>query len=402
MGAPVYLDNHATTRTDPRVLDAMLPFLGDQYGNAASRSHEFGWTAAAAVSVARVRIARLIGAEGDEIVFTSGATESINLALKGVAEAAHYRAPGPEYHIITAATEHRAVLDTCARLERAGFRVTVLPVDGYGCVSPDAVARAITDNTLLVSIMWANNEVGTIAPMAAIARACRSHGVMLHSDATQAVGKIPVDMRQIPVDLLSFSGHKMFGPKGIGALYVRKQQPGIRLEAQIDGGGHESGLRSGTLNVPAIVGFGTAATICSAEMVEDGRRAGELRDLLVEGIRQRVPDIVINGHPENRLRHNASITFPGLRSEAIMRNMKDIAVSSGSACSSAQPGPSHVLRALGISPELAAGTLRFGLGRFTTREDIDHTILRVADAVTALHNHELGTHHESTRVSSGA
>ncbi len=400
MRAPIYLDNHATTRIDPRVLDAMMPFLRDQYGNAASRAHEFGWFAAAAVDVARARVARLIGADSREIVFTSGATESINLALKGLAEAVFNRKQKSGYHIITVASEHRAVLDSCAHLERAGFRVSVLPVDEYGRISADQVAHAITDETILVSVMWANNEIGTIAPMEEIARVCSKRGVLFHSDATQAVGKIPVDLTRIPVDLLSFSAHKMYGPKGIGALYVRSRNPKIPLESQIDGGGHESGVRSGTLNVPGIVGFGRAAEICGEEMEQEAGRVIVLRDLLVGELRQQLPDVVVNGDPENRLPHNASITFPARRAERLMRGMKEIAVSSGSACSSAQPGPSHVLKAIGLSPAMAAGTLRFGLGRFTTREEIEYTVLKVVEAVTAQQHNEQWIPHEGTRISS--
>jgi len=398
MHRTVYLDNHATTRIDPRVLDAMMPFLQEQYGNASSRSHEFGLTGAAAVDVARTRIARLIGAEPREIIFTSGATESINLALKGAAEAAYGRAGKPGRHIITAATEHPAVLDTCAHLERAGFRVTVLPVDRYGRVSPDDVARAVTDDTILVSIMWANNEIGTIGPMADLAALCASRGILFHSDATQAVGKIPVDIGHIPVDLMSFSAHKMYGPKGIGALYVRKRIPALPLVAQIDGGGHEQGLRSGTLNVPGIVGFGAAAEMCSQEMEKESRVIRGLRDHLVNRIRESLPEIRVNGHPVDRLPHNASITFPGQRADQLMHAMKGIAVATGAACSSARPGPSHVLKAIGLAPAEAAGTLRFGLGRFTTRDEIDYTITSVVNAATAHPSNRQWSINESARV----
>jgi cysteine desulfurase len=402
MHAPVYLDNHATTRIDPRVLDAMMPFLQEQYGNAASRSHEFGLVGAAAVDVARSRVAQLIGAAPEELIFTSGATESVNLAIKGVAEGMYGREERSGYHIITVATEHRAVLDSCAHLEHAGFRITVLPVDQYGRVSPHDVADAMTDDTILVSVMWANNEIGTIAPMSEVARVCASRGVLFHSDATQAVGKIHVDVSAIPVDLLSFSAHKMYGPKGIGALYIRRRTPRIPLVAQMHGGGHEQGVRSGTLNVPAIVGFGRAAEICGQEMPAEAHRLQELRDSLEKGIREGVPEVRVNGHPEERLPHNASIAFPGMRSDALIRALGNVAVASGSACSSAQPGPSHVLKALGLSPALAGGTLRFGLGRFTTREETDYTIAKVVGAVTTLSTQEQWTMHESTRVSSEA
>ncbi len=400
MRRTVYLDNHATTRIDPRVLDAMMPFLQEQYGNASSRSHEFGLTGAAAVDVARTRIARLIGAEPREITFTSGATESINLALKGVAEAAFGKAGKTGGHIITVATEHPAVLDTCAHLERAGFRVTVLPVDHDGRVSPDDIAHAVTDDTILVSVMWANNEIGTIAPMAELAALCASRGIVFHSDATQAVGKIPVDLGHIPVGLVSFSAHKMYGPKGIGALFVRKKIPAMPLIAQIDGGGHEQGLRSGTLNVPGIAGFGAAAGLGSQEMEKESHLLRELRDHLVTGIRRSVPEIRVNGHPVNRLPQNASITFPGLPADRLIQEMKGIAVATGAACSSARPGPSHVLKAIGLTPAEAAGTLRFGLGRFTTREEIDYTITSVVNAVTALQSNRQWSMNESARVSS--
>jgi len=381
---PVYLDNHATTRLDPRVLDAMMPFLQEQYGNPASRAHEYGWTAEAAVNIARAQVGRLIGAEAEEIVFTSGATESINLAIKGTAEGLFQRSRRPGYQVITAASEHRAVLDACQRLEDFGFRVVVLPVDEDGRVSPDAIARAITDDTVLVSIMWANNEIGTIAPLREIAALCKARGVLFHTDATQAAGRIPVDLRHVAADLVSFSAHKMYGPKGVGALYVRPSIPRIPLAAQIDGGGHERGMRSGTLNVPGIVGFGKAAELAAKEMAEENVRIADLRDLLVAGIQHHLRDTFVNGHPVDRLPHNASVTFPGRRADALMMAMKDIAVSSGSACSSAQPGDSHVLRAIGLSASDSKGTLRFGLGRFTTREEIEYAVRRVVESVHGL------------------
>ena len=381
---PVYLDNHATTRLDPRVLDAMMPFLQEQYGNPASRAHEYGWAAEAAVNIAREQVGRLIGAGAEEIVFTSGATESINLAIKGTAEGLFQRSRRPGYQVVTSATEHRAVLDACHRLEDFGFRVVVLPVDKYGRVSPDAIARAITDDTVLVSIMWANNEIGTIAPLREIAGVCKARGVLFHTDATQAAGRIPVDLRQVPADLVSFSAHKMYGPKGVGALYVRPSIPRIPLAAQIDGGGHERGMRSGTLNVAGIAGFGKAAELAAKEMAEENVRIGDLRDLLVAGIQHHLREATVNGHPVDRLPHNASVTFPGRRADALMMAMKDIAVSSGSACSSAQPGDSHVLRAIGLSASDAKGTLRFGLGRFTTREEIDYAVRRVVESARGL------------------
>ncbi len=379
MRLPVYLDNHATTPLDPRVLEAMLPYFTEHFGNAASKAHEFGWMAEAAVDVARGQVARLIGADSSEIIFTSGATESINLALKGLVEGHRRRNGRQEMHIVTAATEHHAVLDTCKALGMSGVRYTVLRVDHFGRVEPDAVSRAIQDDTILVSVMWANNEIGTIAPMSEISEVCRAKGVLLHSDATQAVGKIPVDIRSIPTDLLSFSAHKMYGPKGIGALYVRGTGQRIPLAPQIDGGGHERGLRSGTLNVPAIAGFGKAAKLAAAEMEEESKRVAELRDLLERQICAALPDVFMNGHPVDRLANSASITFPGRRADAMILAMKDVAVSTGSACSSAMPEPSHVLQAIGRLSADARATLRFGLGRFTTEEEVLYAARRVVE-----------------------
>ncbi len=379
MRLPVYLDNHATTPVDPRVLEAMLPYFTEHFGNAASKSHEYGWMAEAAVDVARAEVARLIGAESDEIVFTSGATESVNLALKGVVEGHRRKTGREEIHLVTSAVEHHAVLDTCTSLERAGIHCTVLPVDRFGLVDPEGLARSIGTDTVLASIMWANNEIGTIAPMAEIAEVCRNKGILLHTDATQAVGKITVDTRAIPVDLLSFSAHKMYGPKGIGALYVRKNGGRISVAPQMDGGGHERGMRSGTLNVPAIVGFGRAARLAMSEMEEEAKRMTGMRDLLERMILDVLPGIRINGHPEERLAGNASITFPGRRADAMILAMKDVAVSTGSACSSAVQAPSHVLRAIGLSTADAAATLRFGLGRFTTEEEVVFAARRVAE-----------------------
>ncbi len=376
MNVPVYLDNHATTKVDPRVLEAMLPFFSEHYGNAASRQHEFGWYAEAAVEVARSQIADLIGAGDLEIIFTSGATESINLALKGIAEA--YASKGN--HIITVATEHKAVLDTCRRLEATGCRVTYLPVDRYGCIDPGELAERITDKTILVSVMAANNEIGTLAPMERIGNICASRGVLFHTDATQAAGKIPVDVARWNVDLLSLSGHKMYGPKGIGALVVRAATPRIRLAPQMDGGGHEHGFRSGTLNVPAIVGFGAAAKIAKEELLADADRTRALRDRLVEGLKSQLDDVKVNGHPESRLPNNANITIPGVRADRLMMDMKDVAVSSGSACSSSLPEPSHVLRAIGLSKDDILSSLRLGVGRFTTGEEIEYAARRIAES----------------------
>jgi cysteine desulfurase len=379
MKLPVYLDNHATTPVDPRVLDAMLPFFTEHFGNAASKAHEYGWMAEAAVDVARGQIARSIGCVSDEIIFTSGATESINLALKGLVEGYRRRAGYATAHVITVVTEHHAVLDTCKALERLGVRCTMVSVDRHGRVDPDAIAQAVANDTLLVSVMWANNEIGTIAPMDEISSICRRKGVLLHSDASQAVGRIAIDVRTTPVDLLSFSAHKMYGPKGIGALYIRGGSPRISLAPQIDGGGHEGGLRSGTLNVPAIVGFGKAALLAQTEREEESKRIARLRDLLEEEIRSALPGIVINGHPVARLCNNSSVTFPGRPADAMIMAMKDVAVSTGSACSSAAPGPSHVLRAIGLSGDDSKATLRFGLGRFTTQDEVLYAARRVIE-----------------------
>jgi cysteine desulfurase len=377
MNAPdgrIYLDNHATTRVDPRVVKAMLPFFSEIYGNAASASHVFGVEARAAVDLARRRVAALINADPAEVVFTSGATESVNLALRGVAEAG----AGRGNHVVTAATEHTAVLDTCRRLEEYGVRVTILPVDSEGLVDPDEVRKAITPKTLLVSVMAANNEIGTLADLGAVGAVCREKGVLLHTDAAQAAGKVPLDVRSLPVDLVSFTAHKMYGPKGVGALWLRG---GVRISSQIQGGGHERGLRSGTLDVPGIVGFGAAAELALAEGPAESLRTAALRDHLVEGVTARLDGVRLNGHPLLRLPNNASLSFAGARAEAVIRAMRDVAVSTGSACSSAESRPSHVLSALGLDRETVLSTLRFGLGRFTTAEEIDAAVERVAAAV---------------------
>ena len=376
----VYMDNHATTRVDPRVVEAMLPFFDSEFGNAASRTHVFGWRAEEAVTKARTRLARLSGADPKEIVFTSGATESNNLAIFGVFEA--LRARGD--HVITGATEHNAVLDPVERLRTRGARVTVLPVDEHGRVNPDDLRRAITDRTVLVSLMLANNEVGTLHPLAEIGRICKEKGVLLHSDAAQAAGKIPVDVQSMGVDLLSMSAHKVYGPKGVGALYVRRKNPRVILEPILLGGGHERGLRSGTLNVPGIVGFGTAAEIALAEMPQESRRVGTLRDRLHEGIVGRLEDVLLNGHPVDRLPNNLNLSFAHVEGESLMAALDGIAVSSGSACTSASKEPSHVLRAMGRTNEQAVTSIRFGLGRFNTREEVDEVVERVDGAVRRL------------------
>jgi cysteine desulfurase len=377
---PIYMDNNATTRTDPRVLEAMLPYFTQRYGNAASRTHSFGWEADEAVERAREEVATLVGAHPREIVFTSGATESNNLALKGAA--AMYRARGR--HVITAATEHHAVLDPLRRLEQDGFRVTVLPVDACGQVSAEQVAGAITDQTILVSVMAANNEVGTLHPVAEIGRLCKERGVLLHTDAAQAAGKVPLDVEAMGIDLMSLSAHKMYGPKGVGALFVRRREPRVRVEPLFDGGGHERGLRSGTLPVPLVVGFGRACTLCRDEMDAGATRLAGLRDRLREGIEAELEGVSVNGHPTERLPGNLNLSFAWVEGEALMMAMRDVAVSSGSACTSASVEPSYVLRAMGLSDDLARGSLRFGLGRFTTEEEVDYVVGDVCRAVRHL------------------
>jgi cysteine desulfurase len=376
---PVYMDYHATTPVDERVLDAMLPYFRGDFGNAASRSHVFGWKAEEAVERAREEVAKLIGAVGKEIVWTSGATESDNLAIKGVAE--FYKDRGS--HIITAVTEHKAVLDSCKRLEKQGYVVTYLPVEKDGRVSPSSVANAMTDKTILVSIMLANNEIGTVNPVEEIGAVVKARGAFFHIDAVQGVGKIPFDVNRSHADLVSLSAHKMYGPKGIGALYVRRK-PRVRITPTIDGGGHERGMRSGTLNVPGIVGFAKAAELCRLEMEEEGRRVLALRERLRKGIEARVPNTVVNGSSEHRLPGNLNISFAFVEGEAMMMALKDVAVSSGSACTSASLEPSYVLRALGVSEEMAHTSIRFGLGRFTTEAEVDYVIDLVADKVKRL------------------
>jgi cysteine desulfurase len=377
---PIYLDNNATTRTDPRVVAEMLPYFTEKFGNAASRNHPFGWEAEAAVEESRERVAAIIGASAKEIIFTSGATESDNLALKGVA--AMYKKKGN--HIVTQATEHKAVLDTCKRLERDGFQVTYLPVDRFGQVSADQVRDALTDKTILVSIMAANNEIGTVQPIKAIGKLCKEKGVLFHTDAVQSIGKLPIDVEDMGIDLLSLTAHKLYGPKGIGALYVRKKDPRVRLEPQIDGGGHERGMRSGTLPVPMIVGFGAACEIARNEMPEESERTSRLRERLRKGIMEKLPETYLNGHPTERLPGNANISFAYVEGEGLMMGIKDVAVSSGSACTSASLEPSYVLRALGVGDELAHSSIRFGIGRFTTEEEVDFVVQLVVREVNRL------------------
>jgi len=376
---PIYMDNHATTQVDPRVFDAMLPYFRDEFGNAASRSHVFGWRAEEAVEKARDEVAKLIGAQGKEIVCTSGATESDNLAIKGVAE--FYKDRGS--HVITAQTEHKAVLDSCKRLEKQGYVVTYLPVDPDGRVNPNTVAAAMTDKTILVSIMLANNEIGTVNPVAEIGAVVKKGGAFFHIDAVQGIGKIPFDVNASQADLVSLSAHKMYGPKGVGALYVRRK-PRVRLTPILDGGGHERGMRSGTLNVTGIVGFAKAAELCRLEMAEEGKRTLALRERLRKGIEARVPNISVNGSLEHRLPGNLNLSFAFVEGEAMMMSLKDVAVSSGSACTSASLEPSYVLRALGVPEEMAHTSIRFGLGRFTTEEEVDYVIDLVAEKAKRL------------------
>ncbi|MBV8608056.1 MAG: IscS subfamily cysteine desulfurase [Singulisphaera sp.] len=380
---PIYLDNHATTRVDPRVVEAMLPYFTTTYGNPASVSHRFGWDAAAAVDRAREQVATLIGAESKEVVFTSGATEANNLAIKGAL--AHLKRKGN--HLVTAATEHRAVLDPMKRLAREGWDLTVVACDEHGMVSAEAVEAALTDRTILVSVMAANNEVGTLNPIGAIGQLCHARGVLFHTDATQAVGKVPLDVRQDAIDLLSLSAHKLYGPKGIGALYVRRRDPLVRLTPLLDGGGHERGLRSGTIAVPLVVGLGEAADLARRERPEESARLRGLRERLHAGLAARVEAIVLNGHPTLRLPGNLNLSFAYVDGEALMMAMRDVAVSSGSACTSANPEPSHVLTAMGRDEDMARASLRFGLGRFTTAEEIDFAVDAVADAVARLRTH---------------
>jgi cysteine desulfurase len=377
---PVYLDFHATTPVDPRVLEAMLPYFSDDFGNPASRQHAFGWKAQEAVDRARSEIASLIGASGHEIVFTSGASESNNLAIKGVAQ--NCRAKGD--HIITVATEHKSVLDSFKRLEREGWRVTWLGVDGDGLVRLDELRSAITDKTVLVSVMAANNEIGVLQPLADIGAITGAAGVILHTDAAQAAGKIPIDVNAMGIDLLSLTGHKYYGPKGAGALYVRRKKPRIELICQIDGGGHEQGLRSGTLNVPGIVGLGRAAAICRAEMAAESQRLASLRDSLLAGLQRGLDGVRVNGSLTNRLPHNLHVSFERVEGEALLMALGDLAVSTGSACSSGSQAPSHVLVAIGAVGENAGASIRFGLGRTTTQDDIDFAIDRVTTVVKSL------------------
>ncbi|HET8636694.1 MAG TPA: IscS subfamily cysteine desulfurase, partial [Acidobacteriaceae bacterium] len=371
LNLPIYMDNQATTPLDPRVLEAMMPWLTTKFGNAASRSHSFGWEAEAAVDHARKQVAALIGASPKEIVFTSGATESDNLALKGIAEAYSERGN----HIITQVTEHKAVLDTCHRLEKSGGRITYLPVNSDGLISLDDLRSAIDDTTILVSIMAANNEIGVIQPIAEIGQICRERNVFFHSDAVQAAGKISLDVNAMNIDALSLSAHKLYGPKGVGALYVRRRSPKVEIAEQINGGGHERGMRSGTLNVPGIVGFGQACEIAAHEIAAEAERLRRLRDRLRQRLESALDQVRVNGtiDPEQRLPGNLNMSFAGVEGEALLMGLNDVALSTGSACTSASLEPSYVLRALGLGDEIAHSSLRFGLGRFNTEAEVDYT-----------------------------
>ncbi len=374
----IYLDNNATTPCDPRVVETMIPFFYENPGNAASRNHPFGWVAEEAVDYAREQIASLIDVDPKEIIFTSGATESDNLAIKGVFEM--YRRKGN--HIITAKTEHKAVLDTCQKIEKMGGEVTYLDVNREGLIDLNELEAAIKDNTILVSIMWANNETGVIQPMKEIGEICNKHGVLLMSDATQAVGKIPVHPKEVGVHLMAFSSHKMYGPKGVGALFVNRKNPRVKVTAQMDGGGHERGMRSGTLNVPGIVGFGKAAEIAKNEMAQDAERISKLRDRLETALMQNLEEVYLNGNREHRMPNVTNLSFKHVEGEGLMMTFnQDIAVSSGSACTSASLEPSYVLVALGLGDDLAHSSIRFSLGRFTTDEDIDYAIKALTEGV---------------------
>ncbi len=380
MKLPIYMDYHATTPVDPRVLETMLPYFTQNFGNSASRNHAFGWAAEEAVNNARKQVADLLGANPKEIIFTSGATESNNLAIKGVAEM--YREKGN--HVITCVIEHEAVIDTCKKLEKQGARVTCLPVQKDGRIDLDDLRAAITDKTILITIMTANNEIGVLQPVAEIGAIAKEKGILFHTDAVQAAGKVPFDVDQVKADLVSISAHKMYGPKGVGALYVRRRNPRVLLAEQISGGGHERGMRSGTLNVPGIVGFGKAAAICMTEMAADAARLIALRERLNERLHQNLDEIYTNGSMEHRLPHNLNISFAYVEGESLLMGINDVAVSSGSACASASLEPSYVLKALGAGDDLARSSIRFGLGRWTTEEEVDYVVDTLTNVVRRL------------------
>jgi len=380
MKLPIYMDYHATTPVDPRVLEAMMPYFTQKFGNAASRNHPFGWEAEEAVEAARKQVADLIGANPKELIFTSGATESNNLAIKGVAEM--YREKGN--HVITCVTEHKAVIDTCKKLEKQGLRVTYLPVQKDGRIDLDELRASITDKTILITIMTANNEIGVIQPIAEIGAVAKEKGILFHTDGVQAVGKVPFDVTSLKVDLVSISGHKIYGPKGVGALYVRRRNPRVLLAEQINGGGHERGMRSGTLNVTGIVGLGKAAELCRLEMEQDTARLRKLRDRLNAQLHKNLDEIYINGSMEHRLPHNLNISFAYVEGESLLMGINDVAVSSGSACTSASLEPSYVLKALGAGDDLAHSSIRFGLGRWTTDEEVDYVVDKLTKVVRRL------------------
>jgi cysteine desulfurase len=380
MKLPIYMDYHSTTPLDPQVLEAMMPYLTEKFGNAASRNHSFGWQAEAAVEKGRNQIAHLIDAQPKEIIFTSGATESDNLALVGIAEA--YQENGN--HIITCVTEHKAILDTCNYLEKKGFQITYLPVDHYGQVAPDDVKKALTDKTILVSLMAANNEIGTLHPLQEIGKITKAKGIMFHTDAAQAAGKIPLNVQSMNIDLMSLSGHKIYGPKGIGALYVRSKNPRVKLAPLIHGGGHERGMRSGTLNVPGIVGMGKACEIAEEKMSEESMRLRFLRDKLEQALMKNLDPVYLNGHPTQRLPNNLNLSFAFVKSEALIMEMKEIAVSSGATCASATQEPSYVLKAIGLNDELVRSSIRYGLGRFNTEEEVNYVAEKTIAVVKQL------------------
>jgi len=377
---PIYLDNHSTTQPDPRVVEAILPFFTEIYGNASSSTNEFGWKAGAAVENARKQVAKLINSDSREIIFTSGATESINLAIKGIAEAYSFKGN----HLISAQTEHKAVLDSCKSLEKKGFTVTYLSVDKFGLIDLDELKNSIDDKTILVSVMYANNEIGTIQPIEEISKICKDKYVLFHTDATQAVGKIPIDVSKLNVDLMSFSAHKMHGPKGVGALYIKNKSPKVKIIPQIDGGEQEKDIRAGTLNVSGIVGFGKACEISFNEMDTESIRIKKLRDTLYDGIKSQLDEVYLNGHPDKRLVNNLNLSFKYVNSDALMMSMKEIALSTGSACSSGSMETSHVLYAINISEGLRHSAVRFGLGRFNTEEEIIYTVNKVVEKVNYL------------------
>jgi len=380
MKLPVYMDYHATTPVDPRVVEAMLPYFTENFGNPASRQHRFGWITEEAVESARTTTAKLIGAEPKEIIFTSGATESNNLAIKGIGEA--WKQKGT--HIVTVQTEHKSVLDVCKKMEKMGFQVTYIPVDEYGLIDPDRLRNAITPKTILVSIMTANNEIGTIQNITEIGKICHEQGVFFHTDASQAIGKLPINVKEMNIDLMSFTAHKIYGPKGIGALYVRNSNPKVRIAMQMEGGGHERGMRSGTLNVPGIIGFAKALELCCKSMDEESKRLSSYRDKMIAAFSTQLDAVHLNGHPTMRLPNNLNVSFAHVENDALMMSMKDVAVSTGSACSTANPEPSHVLKSLRFPPERLHSAIRFGLGRFTTEEEVDYVINRVVESVKKL------------------